>query len=366
MFATFIHTETRISIPQFEYMYSLAKLLTEEPEKLERMLLSFFKLLIVLYLTNLIFDLNFSISGFVENPIPDDYSIFELILFIICLILVWIAVWGVIGDLLLAELLIWATSKIGKDESAFKNLLVAIKVLEKEEYGHSPAKNVILFSSVLQIYDDDIAQLVNESKSRIRRYHVAIIVTYFVLLCTPDEIPSWLVWIGTFMSINSLIACAAIHKFHRYFQENRDVMKKQFDGLAYMQMIINSLQQNHFIKEHYEMTNKWRRVVLKRKSKVEGLPERLRFFPVFHWNDSLTKIIVNDSLEKQARKNKQREGDVNFYDVIISNVKPDDDNIRSIKSQPYFAYLHCEDEERIYENMEVFLFKISQGTYRIH
>ena len=88
-------------------MYNLAKLLTEEPEKLERLGILFLKLLVILFIGSVFFGFNISISEFFENPIPKNYTISNFILFLISLIFIWFVVWTLIADFILGEIVIW-------------------------------------------------------------------------------------------------------------------------------------------------------------------------------------------------------------------------------------------------------------------
>jgi hypothetical protein len=326
----------------------------------------YLKLLVTLFFGSIFSGLNISISGFVENPIPKEYSITKFILFLILLITIWFILWTLIAELIIGELLIWAVSKIRNNKTIFDEVLSFLNVIKKKGDNITPAKHAIAFSEVLQEYNEKYEQQINQSKSRIRQYYLVTTVTYLTLIFTKDfTLPYWLKWFGAIMSLNFFIANVAYNKVHGYFKENYDEMRKQFSRLAYAQMIANAIEQNPFINHHYEKSDRWFRIHLKRKTNVEHLPETLKFFPLFHWNDSLTKVFLDKELEKRAEKNLSVSEVGKHYDVVICNIKPDEENIKNISSQSGFAYLYCENEEQIYKNLEVLLFKITNGMYRI-
>lgn len=348
-------------------MYSLAKLLTEEPEKLERIGLLFLKLLVTLFIGSAFFGLNISISEFVQNPIPNDYTLTNFVFFLILLVVIWFTVWTFIAEIIIGQLIIWAVSKIGNSKSIFNDVLAFINVIKKKGDNIAPAKNVIAFSDMLQNYSDEDEKIVKDSKSRIRQYYLVTTVIYFTLIFAKDiNFPCWLKWFGGIMSFNFLLGSAISNKLHEYFTDNLDEMKKQFSRLAYAQMIIKAIEQNPFLKQHYEKGDKWMRIHLKRKTEDESLPETFKFYPVFHWNEGLTKIMLDKGLEQRSGKELPPEKIGKHYDVVVCNIKPDDKNIKDILSQPSFVYLHCETEEQVYKNIEVLLFQVTKGMYSIY
>jgi hypothetical protein len=347
-------------------MYSFAKLLTEEPEKLERLGILFLKILITLFIGSVFFGFNISIAEFFENPIPKGYTISNFILFLISLIFIWYVVWILIAELILGEITIWLLSKIGNKKYIFTEVLSLLKVVKKDNKNLSPEENVITFNEMLQNYTEEDEKDIKEGKSRLRQYYIVATVIYITLLCSKDIIlPCWLKWVSPIMVTNILIASVVLNQIHNYFTENLDEMKKQFSLFAFAQMANNAIDKNPFIKHHYKRIGLWNRIRLERKTEDDRLPNSFNFFPLYYWNDSLTKAFLDKGLQQRAEKDPLLVKKGTHFDVIVSNVKPDDENIKSILSQPGFVYLHCEDEEQIYMNLEVLLFKVTKGMYRI-
>lgn len=347
-------------------MYNLAKLLTEEPEKLEKVGFIFLKLLVTLFIGSTLFGFNISISEFVQNPITQDFTISKFILFFILLAVIWLVVWTIIAEMIIAELLIWLLSKIGDKKDMFTDILHLLKIVKKDKEYLSPNKNTIRFNKIIHAYNDEDEKKISEGKSRIRQYYIVTAVIFVTLLCAKDVLlPCWLKCFGGFMIINLILGCVVFNMIHNYFTENLDEMKKLFSRMAFSQMIIDAMEQNSFIKHHYEKGNNWKRIHLKRKTDVDWLPKSLKFFPVYYWNDALTKAMLDKGLKQRAEKDIKLTEIEGHYDVLICNIKPDDENIRRITSQPGFAYLYCENEEQIFKNLEVLFFKITNGMYRV-
>jgi hypothetical protein len=348
-------------------MYNIVKLFTEEPEKLERVGILFLKFIMTLFISSTFFGFNISISHFFENPIPKDYTISNFLLFVISLILIWFVIWNLIAELFLGEILISLLSRIGNKKSIFLEILGLLNIIKKDSKNLSPAKNVISFNEFLQKYTEENEKFINESKSRVRQIFIVASVLYITLLFSNDLIlPQWLKWVGAFVVLNFLIGSIILNQVINYFTKNLDEMKKQFSRLSFSQMIINSLDQNPFIKENYKRDGLWARIRLQRITDNDSLPESFKFYSFYYWNDTLTESIIDWGFKQYTEKKIVGEKEGMHFNVIVSNIKPNEENIKFILSQPSFAYLLCENEEQIYKNLEVLLFKVTKGKYRIN
>lgn len=346
-------------------MYNLAKLLVEEPEKLERLFFIFLKILITLFISCILFGFNLSITEFVEKLIPQNYTISKLIYFIVITIIVWLVIWNIIAEIILGECVIWLLSKIGNKKIIFNEVLGLLKVVKIKNNNISPEKNIITFNELLQSYSKDGEKYIKESKSRTRQYYAITTVIYLSMFFANDIVfPNWLKLVGGILIFNFLLSSITLHQIHSLFSENLEEMKKQFSRLSYAQMVINSIENNSFITQHYKRLGHWTRIKLERKTDVDWLPETIKFYPFYYWNELLTKMILDKDLQ-QIAENYSKYERKNTYDVLISNVELSKDNINNILANPQFVYMYCQNEENILKNIDVLLFKITNGNYHI-
>lgn len=352
-------------------MYNLAKLLTEEPEKLERIGILFLKLMVTLLIGSAFFGFNISVSAFIHDPIPSNYSVTKLILFFISLVAIWFVTWSMIGELIIGELIIsflsWLVNRFIDKKDVFNDILSTLKVVKKKGKSIGPAKNVIIFNELLTTYYSEGEKVISESNSRARQYYIVMSIVYISLSFTQDVVlPCWLKVLAWAMILNFLLTTLVFKQIWDYFTENIGEIRKQFCRLSYEQMIIRTIEQNPFIKEHYEMKPPHAKIHLKRETDNPNLPVTFNIYPVFHWNNSLTKEMLDVGLQQRAKSQTSAKREDTHFDVIVCNVKPDDDNVKSILSQPGFVYMYCETEEEMSENLELLLFKTTNGFYRIH
>ncbi len=346
-------------------MYTVATLLAEEPEKFEKLVFVFLKMLVTLLVTSVLFDFNLSIPELGEKFIPQSYSISRLIYFIILTIIVWFVIWEIIAEIILGEFVIWALSKIGNRKTIFNEVLGIFNVVKTKNNNIGPAKNIIIFNDLLQTYSTDGEKFINESKARARQYYIISTVVYFSMLFAADIfLPNWFKWMGVLLIINFLISSLTLHLIHSYLSLNLEDMKKQFSRLSYAQMVINTIEKNSFIKQNYNRRGDWTRITLERKTDFDWLPEILSIYPFYHWNELLAKTVLDLGLQEVANKHSNKENNYT-YRVLVSNMDLNSKNISNILANPQFVYMKCQNEEQMMKNIEILMFKITNGNYSI-
>jgi hypothetical protein len=338
-------------------MYNFAKLLTEEPEKLERIGILFIKLLVTLLVGSQLCGFNMSISDFIENPIPEGYTLSECIIFGLSLVFIWYFLWSTAAELGM-EGLTRLLAKIGNEKKMTIDILRLLNVVKKSGGNIYPAKNIVIFNQMLQAYDAEDQQYINNGKSRLRQYLVVLMGIYFTLLFSKDVIiPTALHLICILMLLNFIVVNALAHKIHNYFEDNIDELRKQYSVLAYVQTIMNGIKQIHTIETNYEIDGPRARIWLKKKASGGDLPQSLKIYPIFHWNDTLLKQVIRDEIIVRRNRNTDKP---HHYDIVICNVAPNPEDTKVIEAQPGFAFLHCENEEQVYRNFELFLYQASR------
>src|SRR5574337_323065 len=140
-------------------MYNLAKLLIDEPHKLERLIILFLKLLITLHVTGLIFGYDLSVGSIIENPIPKTASAIQVIYFFVIVVAAWFVLWGVIAEILLYDVLIGLLSNIGNDRAVFIVMMWLLGVAEEKDKKLFPKGHIISFADSLNDFHDAFAGL---------------------------------------------------------------------------------------------------------------------------------------------------------------------------------------------------------------
>lgn len=341
-------------------MYNLAKLLTDEPHKLERLIILLLKLLITFHVTGLLFGYDLSVGSIIDNPIPKSASAIQIIYFFVVLVAVWFVLWSILADFVLYHFVIGMLARIGKDKTVFMHTMSFIGVVGEKAGILTPKSNIISFVEGLS--DSEHRSELMETQSRIKEYYLLTVVAYTVLLISASglALSRAEIIIGGILVANQMIGCIVLTKFNAYVGENMDSIQRDFQPLAYGQKIMNALAE---IKrfECFESPHKGKKIVLKRKPGYENLPDTLKILPAFHWNEPLGQDMLLRMV--QARKRKELSG--TSYDLILTNIKPTSEISSGIRSQENCAYIYAKDEQEIFSGLEHWIHLFAPTKYPI-
>ena len=83
-------------------MYSIAKLLSDEPKKLENLILAILKLLITIWIAQSILDFKSTLSDFTLDSFFKNFRVDQSIYFIVTSIGVWYVLWEIFNELIVS------------------------------------------------------------------------------------------------------------------------------------------------------------------------------------------------------------------------------------------------------------------------
>jgi hypothetical protein len=330
-------------------MYNLAKLLIDEPHKLERLIILFLKLLLTLHVTGLILGYNLSVGAIIDNPIPKSASSIQIIYFFVIVIAVWFIIWNVICQILLYDVLIGLLSNIGSDRAFFIGMMQFLGVVEEKNKKLYSKSNIISFTDKLdELNKEKTFEVV---QSRLKEYFLLTTIAYIVLIISYKKVhlTSVEVVLGAFVFLNLLLGCIAFTKISVYMAYNIDLIKREFQPLAYAEKIVRVMAEiSQF--ENYErpLSGARRKYTLKRKSSYDKLPELLTIIPVFHWNQSFSqKYILQLLLDR-----KQKQISQNRCEIVVTNTEINDEIASAVKSQNQLVYIYATTNTDIFHGLE--------------
>jgi hypothetical protein len=341
-------------------MYNLAKLLTDEPEKLERLIILFLKLIITLYLAGLIFNYDFTINSLVENPLPKTLTTSKLILFFVSCIAVWFVFWSTILELLLCEGIVWLFTKWADKRKSLLTVLGFLGVIE-ERNGRiiKPKKYIILFVESLKLLQDK--NPLPAVKTRLKQYYIISLGALFVLILSKAIVCGYIL-LSLFFILNMLVGCVLFNRVSIYIDENYSALIREFEMLAYSQRIYNTILESEYSKNHYDKPELGRKILLKRKEGYDWVPESIKVVAGFHWNTKLGQFYVEEFLNRM--KDKEKESVTERYEYFISNIPLNENIISSVKKRKGFVYIYAIDDEEIFKGLEEAFFKM-QEDYKL-
>jgi hypothetical protein len=330
-------------------MYNLAKLLIDEPQKLERLIILFLKLLITLHVTDLILGYNLSVGAIIDNPIPKAASSIQIIYFFVIVIAVWFILWSIICQFLLYDVLIGLLSNIGNDRVFFNRVMDVLGVAKEKNNKLYSKSHIISFTDSLDDFNKENS--IEEAQSRVKEYFFLITIAYTVLLISNNRVHLTIVEIivGAIISLNFLLGCIVLTKILSYMAFNLDSIKREFQPLAYAEKIVRVMAEIPQF-ENYErpLSGARRKYTLKRNSAHDKLPEMLTIIPVFHWNQSFSqKHILQLLLDR-----KQKQVSQNRCEIVVTNTEINDEIASAVKSQNQLVYIYAATNTEMFHGLE--------------
>lgn len=337
-------------------MYNFAKLLTEEPEKLERLILLLLKFIMTLWITTTIFGSDITLQEIFNEDAVSKYNLTSILFFSFCFIITWGIVW-LIGVGVIMSILINLLSKIGNSEDKLKSFLWSAGVIDIND---KPKNNVIDFADEL----DDMAKkdinTYNETATRLFQYFSISLVAYIILLSSNEiKLSSTVnsIVIGVF--ILTFISLIILTSASNYVDESLLKLRKQFRSMAYFQMVNSAL--NTSTNYDYNIDTRTRRIFLEKKEDFPYPP--IRVTPLYVWNYNLGEKKMIDDLKRAHKNISTNEAEVQIqnnpvYNVIVTNIKPD--SVREFISKLDMGiFIYAETREDINNGIEEMFYKIN-------
>ena len=347
-------------------MYSLATLLNDEPEKLERLFIKLLKFIIAIFIAISFTGSNFSLSDFADSPFKD-LALSGVLQFTLALILVWVFVWNILAELILGQLLIIRLSKIGNKRDIYKGVLGVLDIIKGDTKSTLPGKNIVAFNNFLQSYSEEHHSYILESKIRVREYFILLAAIYLCLLFAPAvNLPKIAHWATIIIIMVLLFFSVISQQIYSYLDDNIDDLKRQFSSMAYSQMVFSTITRNTTLTFRYNIDKNGilSKIKLYKKDPIhEDFPDTIIFYTFSYWNNLLEVEVFHKSILSREEKIGDRNEGKNHWDVIVSKVEPTMEQIKSIENQSKFAYLVCKDEQEMYKNIEVLIYRLTKGRF---
>lgn len=350
-------------------MYNLAKLLTDEPEKLERLVILFLKLLITFLAAVILLGFDLSISSIIKDPIPETYSASRLLYFFACFILLWFFLWFIIEGAFY-DLPVLIFSKGANTRASVMKMLSIVGVVNMPNYDLRkkipklihPGKHIKIFVEALKAQNEE--RFIEKNTSRLKQYYVLIVASFILLLASKDVDLSCCQRIGVSLIILLLlIGCIVFRQLQRYINDNYDALLREFEPMVYSHMVHQTIKEETFIEQNYNIPeDSWgKQVVNLKKDSYLPFPKQIKIIPAYHWNESFVQQLMEITMAKRKSKNKPI--DYPCIDLYISNVKPTDVVCSLIASQNAIVFIHATNEQEIFDGLEEAFYKLQRIYY---
>jgi hypothetical protein len=346
-------------------MYNLVKILTEEPKKIEKLLILLSKIILTFFLTSCLYGHKISLGSIVKNPIPDVIPIEKIIYFFSTIVIVWYILWGLLLDGLLTELPIWLITRKKTGKAVFDAIASWVDIAYGYGSYYKKGKHIVSFTNSFIKKEEEFNDL-EETTSRFREYYQLALLTFLSLLIFSDvHLHGWTIYFFLSMIAGFFVLSIFTSLVHKYFSDNYDSLLSQFLVLSYEQKVHQAVEQNLAIKVSYNVEESDSRVNLIRKYDSIPVPHKINVFPVFHKHEAFGQAQMESEL-KNVMANNLVQFDSNIYTIVVSNVEPSSEMGKLASSRSNYIYVSAKTDSDIIAGIELALHKINVGFKRFN
>lgn len=335
-------------------MYSIAKLLSDEPKKLENLILAILKLLITIWIAQSILDFKSTLSDFTLDSFFKNFRVDQSIYFIVTSIGVWYVLWEIFNELIVS-FIIFLLSQIGNPIEFLKWYLWAINSIKiKDDLIIDSNPHILNFTESTNETDMFIIN------SRAHQIFSVGLVSFLILLNSNISLNAWQISISIFILVNFLLISIIQRKLHDFYIENSITIKHSFYALGQLQKIKNVLNQLEPFKSNFSYESKRKRIFLSKINDKEFLPEKIHIKLMYNSNKELgNKIIQNEGFKISETIKDNR------LLVICSNFYLPEQRLTKINENTFCIYGESQDE--IYKGFEelIYILKSSDNHQSI-
>lgn len=329
-------------------MYSIAKLLSDEPKKLESLILAILKLLATVWFAQLLLGFKTNLSEFTVDSFFKNFKVDESIYFVLTSIGIWYLLWEIIIDLGI-DFFISLISMIGNPEKTLSwYLRVTYSVRTENDHIIDSRQNI------LYLAEPNVELFPFTIQSRANQIFSIGLISLIILLNSKIDLKGWQIALLIFAIINFFIVSVVQRKLHDYYNENSDHIKTLYYPFVQLQRVKNAVDQFKSLKKFKRNVTK-RRILLSKTGQITSLPDEIIILPLYHRNVALGKKAALQEKNKIFKKEYE-----NKLIVICSNFYREDQRLNKISDLIYCIY--GESQEEIYKGFEELLYILRKSN----
>lgn len=333
-------------------MYNLAKLLTEEPKKIEKLLILLSKLIIILFITSSLYGFTTSLSALIENPLPKELTTIKVIYFFASIVIVWYVVWNILIEGLLTQFPIWLITRKKTGENTVNFFFSMLGIAHRFGSHYVRGENIIAFTQNLK--QDEIDEL-DEIDSRQRQYYQLSLITLIALLLFGNiKVPGWTIYFFMTIIVGSFVASVLLSLCCKYIRDNYDALKRELIALAYAQKVSNMIRETKVVREYCEVTDRNLEIdIVKKENTADVIPPQITVRTFYHRSSEIASAQIvtelNEIRESIAQHN---------YVFIFCNVAPSNTCIEQLRKIDRVVLITAKNQAHILTGFEEALCRI--------
>lgn len=325
-------------------MYSLIKILSDEPEKIEAFVLSILKLTITLWVVGQFWGVD-SISldilnGDLNGVLPSS----QILLFIASLIVTWFILWSFVR-IAIIKFIAYLMSFIGSGQYVFIGFVNLNNFAETEKTSLvSPDKNTPDSIEFIQ----EVCKGNYFSKSTRSDIYLTIGSILLFIFFSANLTPNWINITGLVILGFMYYGMITGFQLERYVEKNKDRLIEDFMALTYMFHIEKSIE--YFDLENVSTLKKFgSKISLKIKTKKSE--ELIKFYPRYFNNLRTGYRNFKKELADIEQKKPNFDGKAH---IILSNLEKDKVDLQILEAND-IVFIQTNDTEIQFQIDNIFL-----------
>lgn len=314
----------------------IIKILLEEPEKIQTLIINLIKLVLTILIAHELFPYPELMSIGSINKIQIELPLEKTLFFIIAIVSIWFAVWTILFGLFVAIISLWRKSnKESIQKNDLRDILKFGNIYNQTKKGYiSPTRHIAIVAEIGEVIKKNHSFNLSNTSFAHWLYIATVIWIYFIFKLEVNC--SNIIWV--FVTGISIIVAIRIwrvvDRIFEAFKDNSLDIHNFLQALLFRKIVINTLENNFAGKLNEEETGY--------SIRLGSLNFEVRDFAFF--NSEIGNINLFHKLQK---------GGNNFdgQQIIVSNIEPDQRLRELIQTLKIKAFIHATNEEELLVRM---------------
>lgn len=291
----------------------IIKILIEEPEKIQTLIINLIKLVLTILIAHAIFPYPELMSLGSIDKIQLDLPLEKTLFFIISVVSIWFIIWSILFGLFVAIISFWRKSNKESKSRSFqrkdlKDILKFGKIYTETKKGYiRPTRHIAIVAEIEEVIKENHSFNLSSTTFAHWLYIATVIWVYFIFKLEFNC--SNLIWVV--FSCLSIIVAIRIWRFvdriFEAFKDNSLDIHNFLQFLLFRKIVINTLENNFEGKLNEKET----------AYSIKLGSAKFEVFDFAYFNSEIGNINLFDILQKRGNNFKGEQ-------IIVSNIEPDE------------------------------------------
>jgi hypothetical protein len=285
-------------------MNKLIELFTEEPQKVERLIL----LLLKLILTGVTFEVIYPSHDVVENILKDEFSFWqfsgEAIKWVLFFIIWWFLLWSFFAQTLLNLAVQFISRAFNPAKDLGEFLKISEFLISKPEGKKHINYSIINLENFLEENKDQEGIDISELRTDVY-FEIYAVSTVCILMSSDIELSKGQVALWWFVGINLFLIYAYLFRFAKFINSSFHDLYHEAQKKAYIEHSRIALSNIQIVNNQYNFEHKRKHIYLSYKHS-QNVKSNLTIIPFFSSEGAIYRELVENNLKMMANSKEEK------------------------------------------------------------